>query len=136
MSSSVKDCVHVGPFLFVCLRVIYLCDRERARESLCVGYRVYLCIFFAVLMVCLCSGCGPALQGCGIIQVSSMHQDYLPLTGEGIGVTALCTAQGRQTLLAHSTPSSVITVHKYTDELQIMYIYAYCVHTYAFQHIG
>lgn len=87
-------------------------------------------------MVCLCSGCGPALQGCGIIQVSSMHQDYLPLTGEGIGVTALCTAQGRQTLLAHSTPSSVITVHKYTDELQFMYIYAYCVHTYAFQHIG
>lgn len=124
---------------FVCLFmwfIFYWC--EHAGEKLCVQrLSVYL---FAFLMVCLsvslCLGCGPALQGCGIIQVSSMHQDYLPLTGEGIGVTVHCTAQGRQTLLACSAPSSVITVHKYTDELQIMYIYAFCIHTYAFQHIG
>ncbi len=88
------------------------------------------------LCVSLCLGCGPALQGCGIIQVSRMHQDYLLLAGEGIGVTALCTAQGHQTLQAHSTPSSVITVHKYRDELQIMHIYAYCIHTFAFKQIG
>lgn len=84
--------------------------------------------FFAFLIVCLCSGCGPALQGSGIIQVSSMRQDYLPLTGEGIGVTALCTAQGRQTLLAHSTPSSHHCTQIYRWAANYVYLCILCSH--------